>query len=142
MTSLLDTPATNYFLEMLIKGAKDRLVLSSSFLKLNSHIKELLEDKNRLKIDGCIDYGKSELQPQEIEWLKTQSYILTSFCKKLHAKCYLNEENAIVSSLNLFEFNQINNNEMGTRIAMRMPNSAKTPTKKPSASTVSAMKCR
>ncbi len=113
MAKFLNTSATNYFLEELIKGAKERLVLISPFLKLNDRIKELLEDKNRLKIDVRIVYGKSELQPQEIEWLKLQNYIRTSFCKNLHAKCYLNEECAIVTSLNLYEFSQINNNEMG-----------------------------
>jgi phosphatidylserine/phosphatidylglycerophosphate/cardiolipin synthase-like enzyme len=116
MAKFLNTSATNYFLEELIKSAKDRLVLISPFLKLNDRIKELLEDKNRLKIDVRIVYGKSELQPQEIEWLKAQSYIRTSFCKNLHAKCYLNEEIAIVTSLNLYEFSQINNNEMGILI--------------------------
>lgn len=116
MAKFLNTSATNYFLEELIKSAKDRLVLISPFLKLNDRIRELLEDKNRLKIDVRIVYGKSELQPQEIEWLKAQSYIRTSFCKNLHAKCYLNEENAIVTSLNLYEFSQINNNEMGILI--------------------------
>ena len=116
MAKFLNTSATNYFLEELIKGAKDRLVLISPFLKLNDRIRELLEDKNRLKIDVRIVYGKSELQPQEIEWLKAQSFIRTSFCKNLHAKCYLNEENAIVTSLNLYEFSQINNNEMGILI--------------------------
>lgn len=113
MAKFLNTSATNYFLEELIKSAKERLVLISPFLKLNDRIKELLEDKNRLKIDVRIVYGKSELQPLEIEWLKAQTYIRTSFCKNLHAKCYLNEELAIVTSLNLYEFSQINNNEMG-----------------------------
>lgn len=116
MAKFLNTSATNYFLEELIKSAKDRLVLISPFLKLNDRMKELLEDKNRLKIDVRIVYGKSELQPQEIEWLKAQSYIRTSFCKNLHAKCYLNESDAIVTSLNLYEFSQINNNEMGILI--------------------------
>lgn len=75
-------------------------------------MKELLEDKNRLKIDVRIVYGKSELQPEEINWLKELDYIRTSFCKNLHAKCYMNEEKCIITSLNLYEFSQINNNEM------------------------------
>ncbi|WP_349277328.1 hypothetical protein [Polaromonas hydrogenivorans] len=48
-------------------------------------MKELLADKNRLKIDVRIVYGKSELQPQETEWLSGLTYIRTSFCKNLHA---------------------------------------------------------
>lgn len=116
MAKFLNTSATNYFLEELIKNARDRLILISPFLRLNDRIKELLEDKNRLKIDVRIVYGKSELQPGEISWLTALSYLRTSFCKNLHAKCYLNEELCIITSLNLYEFSQINNNEMGVLI--------------------------
>lgn len=116
MAKFLNTSATNYFLEELIKDATDRLILISPFLKLNDRMKELLADKNRLKIDVRIVYGKSELQPEEINWLKELTYIRTSFCKNLHAKCYLNEELCIITSLNLYEFSQINNNEMGVLI--------------------------
>lgn len=116
MAKFLNTSATNYFLEELIKGATDRLILISPFLKLNDRMKELLADKNRLKIDVRIVYGKSELQPQEIEWLRGLTYVRTSFCKNLHAKCYLSESLCIVTSLNLYEFSQVNNNEMGILI--------------------------
>jgi phosphatidylserine/phosphatidylglycerophosphate/cardiolipin synthase-like enzyme len=117
MAKFLNTSATNYYLEEMIKGAKDRLILISPFLRLNDRIKELLEDKNRLKIDVRIVYGKSELQPEEVNWLKGLTYVRTSFCKNLHAKCYLNEEMCIVTSLNLYEFSQVNNNEMGVLIS-------------------------
>lgn len=113
MAKFLNTSATNYFLEELIKSASERLILISPFLKLNDRIKELLEDKNRLKIDVRIIYGKSELQPEEINWLRSLEYIRTSFCKNLHAKCYINEQGCIITSLNLYEFSQVNNNEMG-----------------------------
>lgn len=116
MAKFLNTSATNYFLEEMIKDAKDRLILISPFLKLNDRMKELLADKNRLKIDVRVVYGKSELQPEEINWLTELTYIRTSFCKNLHAKCYLNEELCIITSLNLYEFSQINNNEMGVLI--------------------------
>jgi phosphatidylserine/phosphatidylglycerophosphate/cardiolipin synthase-like enzyme len=113
MAKFLNTSAINYFLEDLIKNTNDRLILISPFLKLNDRIKELLTDKDRLKIDIRIVYGKSELQPEEINWLNGLTYIRTSFCKNLHAKCYMNEENCIITSLNLYEFSQVNNNEMG-----------------------------
>jgi hypothetical protein len=85
VAKFLTTTGTNYRLEELIKGASDRLILISPFLKLNDRMKELLADKNRLKIDVRIVYGKSELQPQEIEWLRSLTYIRTSFCKNLVA---------------------------------------------------------
>jgi phosphatidylserine/phosphatidylglycerophosphate/cardiolipin synthase-like enzyme len=117
VAKFLNTSATNYFLEELIKTARDRLILISPFLKLNDRIKELLEDKNRLKIDVRIIYGKNELQNDEISWLSKLTYVRTSFCKNLHAKCYLNEENCIITSLNLYEFSQVNNNEMGIAVS-------------------------
>ncbi len=113
MAKFLNTSATNYYLEELIKKVEDRLILISPFLKLNDKIKELLEDKNRLKIDIRIIYGKSELHPEEMNWLKELSFVRTSFCKNLHAKCYINESSCIITSLNLYEFSQVNNNEMG-----------------------------
>ena len=117
MAKFLNTSGTTYHLEELIKKSSDRLILISPYLKLNERIKELLEDKNRLKIDIRIVYGKSDLQPEEINWLKNLTFIRTSFCKNLHAKCYLNENECIITSLNLYEFSQINNNEMGILIA-------------------------
>lgn len=113
MAKFLNTSATNYYLEELIKNASERLILISPFLKLNDRIRELLEDKDRLKIDIRIVYGKSELQPDKINWLKSLSFVRTSFCKNLHAKCYMNESACIITSLNLYEFSQVNNNEMG-----------------------------
>jgi len=119
MAKFLNTSATSYFLEELIKSAKDRLILISPFLKFNDRIKELLEDKNRLKIDVRIIYGKSELQNDEIAWLSKLTYIRISFCKNLHAKCYLNEGLCIITSLNLYEFSQVNNNEMGVVVSRK-----------------------
>lgn len=117
MAKFLNTSATTYYLEELIKNTQDKLILISPYLKLNDRIKELLEDKNRLKIDIRIIYGKNELQHQEISWLNELTFIRTSFCKNLHAKCYLSEESGIITSLNLYEFSQVNNNEMGIFIS-------------------------
>ena len=87
MATFITTSAISHHLEELIKDASERVILISPYLKLNDRIKELLEDKNRLKIDIRIVYGKSELQTTEINWLRELSYIRTSFCKNLHAKC-------------------------------------------------------
>ena len=116
MAKFLNSSGTTYHLEELIKSASDRLIIISPYLKLNERIKELLEDRNRLKIDIRIVYGKNDLHPEEINWLKNLTFIRTSFCKNLHAKCYLNENECIITSLNLYEFSQVNNNEMGVLI--------------------------
>ena len=113
MAKFLNTSATNYYLEELIKHTRERLIIISPFLKFNDRIKELLTDKDRMKIDVRIVYGKSELAPQETNWLRSLEFVRTSFCQNLHAKCYLNERAAIITSMNLYDFSQVNNNEMG-----------------------------
>lgn len=116
MAKFINTSATTYYLEEIIKNASDRLILISPYLRLNDRIKELLEDKNRLKIDVRIVYGKTDLRPDEADWLKGLEFVRTSFCKNLHAKCYMSEAGCIITSLNLYEFSQVNNNEMGVYI--------------------------
>ena len=113
MAKFLATSGTSYHLEELIKNSKDRLILISPYLKINDRIKQLVEDKNRMKLDIRIVYGKNELQPEEINWLSKLDSVRTGFCQNLHAKCYLNESQCIITSLNLYEFSQVNNNEMG-----------------------------
>ena len=113
VAKFLDTTGVNFYLQNLIKDASVQLVLVSPYLQLNDRIRELLEDKNRMKIDVRIVYGKVELRPDEITWLRGLDLVRTSFCKNLHAKCYMSEHGCIVTSMNLYEFSQVNNNEMG-----------------------------
>jgi phosphatidylserine/phosphatidylglycerophosphate/cardiolipin synthase-like enzyme len=116
MATFLDTTGISYHLEQIIKTANERLIIISPFLKMNDRIKELLDDRDRFKIDVRVIYGKNELSPDEINWLKLRNSIRTSFCKNLHAKCYLNEKAALITSMNLYDFSQVNNNEMGIHI--------------------------
>lgn len=120
MATFLDTTGISYRLEQIIKSANERLILISPYLKINARIKELLEDKDRLKIDVRVIYGKNELQPEENNWLKSMNSIRSSFCKNLHAKCYMNEKEALITSMNLYEFSQSNNNEMGIHVAREL----------------------
>ena len=56
MSKFLNTSGINYFLEELIKSSNERVILISPFLKFNNRIKELFEDKNRLKIPKSTTY--------------------------------------------------------------------------------------
>lgn len=116
MARFLTTTGVSYQLEEIIKGAEERLVIISPFLRINERIKALFEDRDRLKIDIRVVYGKSELHPKETNWLESMDSIRTSFCKNLHAKCYLNEDRALLTSMNLYEFSQVNNHEMGVLV--------------------------
>jgi len=117
MAKFLNTSAANYYLEEIIRLAHDRLVLISPVLKLNERVKELLEDKQQRRIEVHLAYEKNELPPEEINWLRTLSCVRTSFCRNLHAKCYLNEQFCIVTSLSLHELSEAKGNEIGILIS-------------------------
>src|SRR3989339_1757561 len=116
MAKFLNSTGISYHLENLIKNANERLFLISPYLKFNPRIKQLLDERNRLRLDIRIIYGKVDLQTEESNWLKSLDSIKVLFCKNLHAKCYLNENEAIITSMNLYDFSQQNNNEMGIHI--------------------------
>ena len=119
MADFLTTTGISYRLEEIIKTANERLVIISPFIRVNARIKDLLEDRDRLKIDIRVVYGKNELHPEENNWLESMTSIRTSFCKNLHAKCYLNEKEALLTSMNLYEFSQSNNDEMGILVSKK-----------------------
>jgi phosphatidylserine/phosphatidylglycerophosphate/cardiolipin synthase-like enzyme len=114
MAKFLDTNGVSHYLQQLINGSNEKLILISPFLKISERLKQSIQDRDRMKIDIRIIYdGKKDLEPAEENWLKSLHSIRTSFCQNLHAKCYLNEKEAIITSMNLYEFSQVNNHEMG-----------------------------
>lgn len=113
MAKFLNTTGVSYLLEELIKSTKEKLILVSPYLQFTDRIKEHLSNLNIQKKDIRIVYRENKLQLDEINWLESQIGIRTSLCKNLHAKCYINENEAIITSMNLYEFSQQNNNEMG-----------------------------
>lgn len=112
MAEFLDTTAISYQLERLLKTAKRRIVLISPFVRLRRRVRELIEDAARIGVQIQIVYGKKE-QCDEVERLRAISRVSVTFCKNVHAKCYLNEDFGMVTSLNLYDFSQANNQEMG-----------------------------
>ncbi len=116
MAKFLNTTGVSYHLEELIKSTQDKLILISPYLQFNERIKEHIGNLNIQKKDIRIVYRENKLHPDENNWLGAQIGVRTSICKNLHAKCYINEKEAILTSMNLYEFSQVNNNEMGVYV--------------------------
>lgn len=116
MAKYLRTSSITAELENLIRDARKELIIISPYLKLSDNMKELLNDKEREKVDVRIIFGKQELAPIEMSYLEKLKYVRLYFSKNLHAKCYLNENKMIIASMNLYEFSQQHNREMGILI--------------------------
>lgn len=117
MANFLTTSATTYLIEELIRNAEQRVTLISPYLKFNARIRQLIEDRVASGICFDIIYGKKKLSDTEEQWLAGLSGLSLYFCKNLHAKCYLNEDHCVITSMNLYEFSQVNNSEMGVLLS-------------------------
>lgn len=116
MAKFLNTSGVSYYLEELIKNTQSKLVLVSPYLQFNDRIRQHIQNLSIRKKDIRIIYRESNLQIDEKNWLASQTGVRTLICKNLHAKCYINDGEAIITSMNLYEFSQVNNNEMGIYI--------------------------
>lgn len=119
MAKFLDTQAISNELMKLIKEAKEKIILISPYLKVNSQIQERLRTKSKVGTlsEIVLVYGKSELKKTELDWIKGIEDLKVYEKSNLHAKCYINEEKAIICSMNLFDYSQQNNIEMGILIS-------------------------
>ncbi len=114
MAELLATAAITARIEEIIQKATKFIVIVSPYLRVNDRLKVLLSEKDTLSIPICVLYGKKkELRKDERTWLESMTSVTTRYCKTLHAKCYFNENEALLTSMNLYDYSQVNNREMG-----------------------------
>ena len=116
MARFLNTRKAVSEIEELIRDADRRLILISPYLKLSKDFKELLTYRNSKDKITTVIFGKQELNPNEMKFLQGLRFVILKYNQDLHAKCYLNDNKMIITSLNLYEFSMNNNKEMGVLI--------------------------
>lgn len=116
MAKFLNTRKAVSEIEDLIRNADQRLILISPYLKLSKDFKELLTYRNSKDKITTVIFGKQELNPNEMKFLQGLRFVILKYNQDLHAKCYLNDDKMIITSLNLYEFSMNNNKEMGVLI--------------------------
>ena len=98
----------------LLKNSEQFLIIISPYLKIPNNFKKILKSLNFQKIDGRIIYdSRNPLKQDEIDFLMSIKGIKLFKCENLHAKCFINEKSGIITSMNLYEYSQTNNWEMG-----------------------------
>jgi hypothetical protein len=122
MAKFINTRKAVAAIEELIKEAEEKLVLISPYLKLSKDFKELLVYRNSKDKITTIIFGKQELNPNEMKFLEGLRFVILKYNQDLHAKCYMNDKQMIITSLNLYEFSMANNKEMGVLIDLNDSN--------------------
>lgn len=115
MAKYLDTSQISSELMQLLKEAKERIILVTYSLQVNSQIQERLKTKSKIGTlaEITLIYGNTKPKQKELEWMSEIDDLKVWQKKNLHAKCYINENKAIISSMNLYDYSQTSNVEMG-----------------------------
>ncbi len=122
MSKFLTTSGTSYYIETIIQTATKKLVLVSPYLQLSKTLFERLKDASLREVKIIIVYGKNQLHKQEEDQLKQLTNLELYFFENLHAKCYFNEKEMVITSMNMYEFSEKNNREMGIHIVKKDDN--------------------
>lgn len=111
----------------IIWDAKDFIIIVSPFIKLDDYIKGVFEKvKTRHDIEFCLLFGKNEesknrsISQEDFEYFKEFKNIRILYNKDLHAKHYCNENEGLITSLNLYDYSMINNVEYGVHFTRSM----------------------
>ena len=113
MVEILNTDLINAEITEVCDRARKNLVIISPFLKINYKLRRIIESTVRREVKLTVIYGKRDLDKDTLDWLKTLPSCNIGYLENLHAKIILNEEAAVMSSMNLYEYSQVNNHELG-----------------------------
>jgi hypothetical protein len=113
MAQFLTTRKAAAELEDLALRARARLVLITPYVKLPRSLEERFRAAARRKVEIVVVCRGDDLRAEQREKLLELDGLRLRFMEHLHAKCYCNEDHMVISSLNLHEFSEQNNREMG-----------------------------
>jgi hypothetical protein len=116
MAKFLTTAGTSYHVETLLISAKQSLGLISPYLQLSPILSQRLKDASDRGVEIIVVYGKNDLKPKEQAVLEGLPKLSLYYLENLHAKCYFNETSMVITSMNLYEFSEKTNREMGILI--------------------------
>jgi phosphatidylserine/phosphatidylglycerophosphate/cardiolipin synthase-like enzyme len=120
MAEFLTTRGTASHIEDIINHAKTSVVLISPYVRVPEGLLQCLKDAANRKVKITLVYGKKELEPDVRNQLEQLGNNLSlRFLEKLHAKCFFNEDNMVITSMNLYDFSELNNEEMGVLISAK-----------------------
>jgi hypothetical protein len=116
MAKFLTTRGTTSEIENIINNASKSLVLITPYVKIPDSLFQNLKARDQQGIRVTLVHRKRELAPEVEEKLKQLRNMTVCYLENLHAKCYFNEQSMVITSLNLYDFSEQNNREMGILI--------------------------
>jgi hypothetical protein len=118
MAEFLTTNKSLSAIEDIITQAKRELVLISPYVQIPDKLSRKLKDATIRGVEITLVYGKKrELNSDVKEQLAELGNITVLYRDTLHAKCFFNEEQMVITSMNLYDFSE-KNDEMGILLSI------------------------
>jgi hypothetical protein len=114
---LLETAAQSLEIENIIKNSYEYLIIVSPYLKISHRLKpELTEAFSRTdKVIFLFEENRSS----ESSWLNGFNKVQLLPIKNLNTSCYLNEETALITNMNLYDYSKSFNHELGVKLTAK-----------------------
>lgn len=113
MAEFLNTKKIREYIEKIIETAERELVIISPYLQIDEHLIKLLKNADARGVETTLVYKEQKVNDAEKNKLKQIDNLNLLHHPNIHCKTYYNERYLIITSMNLFDYSQRNNREMG-----------------------------
>jgi hypothetical protein len=113
MPQFLNREGIKNALENVFEQAEKELIIIVPYIKLSEKTSKLLADANDRNIEIVIIYKEGTLSDKEKAKLNNFQNLNLLSHPDIHTKCYCNERQIIIASMNLYDYSEKYNREMG-----------------------------
>jgi hypothetical protein len=121
MANFLDGSGVQSALTEIIKNSEQELCIISPYLKIPIQTKNYLRSIDNKNLPVTIVYRSDfKLSDEDLTFFNDLKNLELLHCENLHSKCYINEKEGLITSMNLHEHSQTHNWEMGIRFSKQI----------------------
>jgi hypothetical protein len=116
MALFLNTNKIAFWINEIIKTSQKELILVVPYIKTSSNVLDALLNADHRGVDITLIYRENNLTENEKSKLLSLKNLNLLHHPNIHCKCYYNGEILVIGSMNLYEYSEKNNREMGVLI--------------------------
>lgn len=113
MAEFLNKDKLVEWIPKIIKTSQKELIIVSPYIQISKEIFSLLENANERGVEITLIYKEGELSQKEKGKFNELNNVNLLYHSNLHSKCLYNERYLLLTSMNLYEYSQRHNREMG-----------------------------
>lgn len=113
MAKFLNTTQLNEWISKLIAETKRELVIIVPYIKISQGVYDELVKANQRGVETTLVYRENKLLGSERAKFQSMDNLNLMHHPNIHCKCYYNESYVIICSMNMYEYSEKNNREMG-----------------------------